>query len=127
MTRNTERWRSWEENEKLKENKKVCEHCGCNEDNVKMATLTQCYVCKNGLYRYKLNRNQMRELWESQDGKCKMCDKPVTLFNGKGGKSGCIDHDHDTGRIRGILCSICNQAVEKYSTVWASKLEEYLT
>ena len=34
MTRNTERWRSWEENEKLKENKKVCDHCGCNEDNV---------------------------------------------------------------------------------------------
>ena len=121
----TSRRRSVEENKRLIANKLVCEHCGCNEDNVKMATLTQCYVCKNGLYRYKLNRNQQRELWESQDGKCKMCDKPVTLFNGKGGKSGCVDHDHDTKRVRGILCSICNQAVEKYNTVWASKLGEY--
>ena len=73
-----------------------------------MATLPQCYVCKNGLYRYKLNRNQQRELWESQDGKCKMCDKPVTLFNGKGGKSGCVDHDHDTNKVRGLVCCNCN-------------------
>ena len=122
----THRWRSVEENKRLKATKKVCEHCGCNEDEVTMTSFTRCAVCKNGLYRYGLNRNEQHELWKSQDGNCKMCDKPVTLFNGKGGRSGCVDHDHDTNRVRGILCSICNQQIEKFDSAWASRREEYL-
>jgi hypothetical protein len=37
-----------------------------------------------------------------QDGKCWLCDidlKTVTP---------CLDHDHETGRIRGVLCQNCN-------------------
>ena len=37
-----------------------------------------------------------------QDGKCWLCEidlKTVTP---------CLDHDHETGRIRGVLCQNCN-------------------
>ncbi len=37
---------------------------------------------------------------------CEVCDGPP---NGRGGL--CIDHDHTTGRIRGLLCSNCNTAI----------------
>lgn len=38
---------------------------------------------------------------------CEECD---TEFNNnkKGGKLKVLDHDHETGKIRNILCSICN-------------------
>lgn len=39
-------------------------------------------------------------LLEKQDGKCAMC--------GREPKVPCLDHDHKTGFIRGVLCSACN-------------------
>lgn len=36
-----------------------------------------------------------------QDGKCAICGIGVTL-------SDCLDHDHYTGVIRGVLCRNCN-------------------
>jgi hypothetical protein len=35
---------------------------------------------------------------ESQGGKCALCDRPANR----------IDHDHFTGRVRGMLCGACN-------------------
>lgn len=39
---------------------------------------------------------------EAQGGVCAACktDKPKH-----------VDHDHKTGRVRGMLCSLCNQAL----------------
>jgi hypothetical protein len=39
----------------------------------------------------------------TQDGKCAICGGPPTL-----GRRLDIDHDHETGRIRGLLCHHCN-------------------
>lgn len=35
---------------------------------------------------------------ESQNGKCKICDKPASH----------IDHNHLTGKVRGVVCNQCN-------------------
>lgn len=44
-----------------------------------------------------------RELLTSQLGKCALCGKPLTL------NSEChLDHDHQTGQIRAVLCRGCN-------------------
>jgi hypothetical protein len=43
---------------------------------------------------------------DSQDHKCKVCF--VDLKPGRGTH---IDHDHQTGKIRGILCRHCNLAL----------------
>lgn len=61
--------------------------------------------------QYGLTLEQFHALLKSQDGKCAICgfsdlSKPK-LFP-------VIDHCHDTGRIRGILCSNCNFGIGKF-------------
>jgi hypothetical protein len=41
-------------------------------------------------------------------GKCGCC-----AANKPGGKGWCVDHDHETGKIRGVLCNACNLAIGK--------------
>lgn len=48
------------------------------------------------------------ELYKAQDGKCGICRR--RLYS-KRYKRFAVDHDHDTGRIRGLLCTNCNTAI----------------
>lgn len=84
---------------------KNCKHCG------EKHTLrgNKCRVCKDGIYRYKLNRTEQLKLLESQNCKCALCEKELELFQGREG--GFIDHCHATGKVRGILCNRCNTVV----------------
>jgi hypothetical protein len=46
-----------------------------------------------------------------QNNSCKICetsfDKPELGI----GDRPCVDHDHKTGKIRGILCNACNRGI----------------
>lgn len=46
----------------------------------------------------------------AQGGRCAICrsDDPRTW---NGGKSFAVDHDHATGKVRGLLCRHCNLAL----------------
>lgn len=47
-------------------------------------------------------------MWIQQGGKCPICGKQLVRGRGKA----CVDHDHKTGRVRGILCGMyCNKRV----------------
>lgn len=60
---------------------------------------------------YGLTVYEAEQLVLAQDGTCALCPEVISLDNGY--KSH-IDHDHQTGRVRGILCAPCNKAVEGY-------------
>ncbi len=44
-----------------------------------------------------------------QDYKCAICGKPHSEE-----KKLHVDHDHDTGNIRGLLCHTCNTSLGKF-------------
>lgn len=56
---------------------------------------------------YGLTPELLEELWNKQDRQCVICNEPIS----KEGRGTHIDHDHDTGRVRGLLCSRCNKGI----------------
>jgi hypothetical protein len=61
---------------------------------------------KQWLREYGLSRAAFDAMIENQHGTCAICRKP-----GWGGKEPRVDHDHTTGKVRGILCNHCNLAL----------------
>lgn len=55
---------------------------------------------------YGLTERDFNELLEKQDFKC-----PICLGNFGGKRKPCVDHDHVSGVVRGILCLYCNLRV----------------
>lgn len=69
-------------------------------------------VRQRNLRKYDLSLEQREDMELAQDGKCAICgDLP------KGGKTSSsslhVDHDHKTGKVRGLLCNNCNHAIGK--------------
>ena len=65
--------------------------------------------------RYGLSLENLKERLEAQHGHCATCFTLLTLdsFSEKEEtvKPAHVDHDHSTGKVRGILCSKCNHAL----------------
>jgi len=62
------------------------------------------YSSKARLKKYKLTLDQYESILESQGGRCAICNIVFT-------QTPHIDHDHLTGKVRGILCRNCNHAL----------------
>lgn len=63
-------------------------------------------------YCYSITEKEFQEMLKSQDNKCKICNNLFTTSS-KTNKVYVphIDHCHATGKVRGLLCSKCNQAL----------------
>jgi Recombination endonuclease VII len=88
---------------------KICKKCGFEFERKSGGGI--CSVCKNGLDRYGLDRNQQISLLESQGNTCAICDDPISLHvrRDSGYKmTGNIDHCHKNNVVRGVLCHACN-------------------
>jgi hypothetical protein len=66
--------------------------------------------------RYKITFTRFQELWDCQEGKCAGCEKsfahPIHKLL-KMGERPEVDHDHETGKVRGLLCRKCNDFLGK--------------
>ena len=65
--------------------------------------------------RYGLNENQYSIMFNTQEGKCAICG----TLPGKRRLS--IDHDHETGRVRCLLCTTCNKLRMGMNTLESAK------
>ena len=69
---------------------------------------------KEELFRkkYDLSLKDWEGLWYAQDGRCAICDEffsPVQKI--------CVDHDHETGEVRGLLCNECNIGLGHFNNI----------
>lgn len=53
---------------------------------------------------YGLTQDQHKELLIKQNSNCAICGVNQSLLK----RELCVDHDHQTGKVRGLLCTLCN-------------------
>ena len=56
-------------------------------------------------FRYGIDEEVYDQLFEKQNGDCGICHESTNLV---------VDHDHNTGEVRGLLCSNCNSTLGKW-------------
>lgn len=57
--------------------------------------------------KYRVTEKQFQELMNAQKGVCLICNADFGLE----AKRACVDHDHYTGSVRGLLCTQCNTRI----------------
>jgi hypothetical protein len=64
-----------------------CKACNSNAAHARMVEKT-----------YGITEKEFRILWAAQGGRCYICQRRVHS------KRPAVDHDHETGKVRGLLC-----------------------
>ena len=95
--------------------------------------------CKKCSAKYQLSWSRKRKLGISEDkldelslkqnGKCAICGRKQPETGSHRYKSLAVDHCHETGKIRGLLCNNCNRALGLFqdSPELLCRAAEYLT
>ena len=60
-------------------------------------------------WKYGMSPEAYQVLWDQQNGKCAICLRGEIEL--------CVDHNHITGRVRGLLCQKCNLGVAPFDDV----------
>lgn len=70
-------------------------------------------------YRYGLSLDEYISMFAAQNNQCAICKQEVRL---------CVDHDHETDKVRGLLCFKCNAALGLFndSVDVLSRASDYL-
>lgn len=91
-----------------KRGERLCKIEGCGKPRACSADLCgmHYYRPRKRLNRYGLTHETFLQMLEDQGARCAVCrtDEPSSI-------GWCVDHDHVTGRVRGILCDSCNQGI----------------
>lgn len=68
---------------------------------------------RNRKCKYGVSPEQFKEMWDSQEGKCTICsvDLDDSFIKQHRTNKAVIDHCHDTGKVRGLLCTKCNKGL----------------
>ncbi len=88
--------------------------------NVKSGFKAQCKECRGKYFRgrsgktrdreikkaYGLTPAQVEDMVRAQDRRCAICRVEFEKI-----KRFVVDHDHKTGKVRGLLCDLCNHRI----------------
>lgn len=94
---------------KFMNNSYICNDCfKIKEDilNYKKKKSTKSVYYRN-YDKYGINEEIYNDLFNKQNGCCAICNKHQNELN----RSLCIDHNHTTGKVRGLLCGKCNASL----------------
>lgn len=106
---------------------KRCPSCGMSKDREtgfykhKNRTSGYCIECSRGNNEaqreiqkdswvrrtYGISLKEYKVLLEDQNNACAICKREASVFK----KSLAVDHCHDSGKIRGLLCGSCNRGI----------------
>lgn len=95
-----------------------CKACACSKSRRRRGLLGSMEL--NLKTRFGLTVDQRRKMIEKQNSLCAICGDFLLRP--------CIDHSHQTGKIRGILCQKCNSGLGMFrdSVVYLSAAIRYL-
>jgi len=93
--------KEWYQDNKEKIDAQKKEYNKINKEKIKLRQ--QEYELKR---KYNITLKERNILLQEQNNKCKICSLEFNenIFKLKA----CVDHCHDTGKVRGLLCRTCN-------------------
>lgn len=93
--------------------KKTCIACGDEmpieafrfADKERKRRDNRCSECQMLWARYRITKYDFERILSDQNHKCAICDDPINKTNAH------VDHCHNEGHIRALLCSYCNRGL----------------
>lgn len=78
------------------------------------------------MLQYGITLEEYDAMLDEQGGGCAIC---TSTDPGHGKRHFCVDHDHETGRVRGLLCKDCNTGLGMFGDSIAALMAaaNYLT
>jgi hypothetical protein len=92
---------------KLGQNKNICKKCNNEYNKKRRKSKPASYNLNTHLKsNYGITVEQYKEILKLQNDVCAICYKICNTFTRLS-----VDHNHNTGKVRGLLCSDCNRAL----------------
>jgi hypothetical protein len=93
-----------------------CKHEGCvnlcrvREGSRGVIYNNSCEPCQHSLRKYNITTPEKLNMLKEQDECCSICKSEIEFKKvvGNNTHTAVVDHCHETGVVRGILCSRCN-------------------
>lgn len=63
--------------------------------------------------KFGISLNEYSQMYMAQNGKCAICESDYAGNRNGSEKAFAVDHDHKTGKVRGLLCEACNTGIGK--------------
>lgn len=109
--------KDWQENsDRIRQRRKNNPNTQANERLYRSRPETKAKLRAILLKKYGLTVDQYNKMLADQNEVCAICKNPETYRDkwDSGIKNLRVDHDHQTGKVRGLLCSNCNTGIGKF-------------
>lgn len=88
----------------------TCKECVSERSRKNYKTDPEKYRAKLYKQKYGITVEEYNDLWEKQGGLCAICG----IDHNGARQHFAVDHNHDTGEVRGLLCNSCNYGLGQF-------------